>query len=258
MRTKKSPARKRRTLCYLTKQLILGSSQLSEILDGSNHLAGVAVLVVIPGNYLYFIEIVSDLGNHGLSSVEQRTVSHADNVGRNDRIGVVAEGLRSSSLHSSVDSVNGNVSTLYNSGKDGGRTGRNRNSLSGADELAVQLRDNEADSLSSAGGVRNDVSSTCSSSSQVALSVRTVEDHLVAGVSMDSAHDTALDRSIIVKSLSHRSEAVGGAGSSRDDGVISGKSALIYRVNDGLEVIACGSRDNDLLSACVDVESVFA
>ena len=83
--------------------------------------------------------------------------------------------------------------------------------------------------------------------------MRTVENHLVAGVSVNGAHDTALDRSIIVKSLCHRSKAVGGAGSSGDDSIISCKSVLVYAVNDGLEVIACGSRNNNLLCACVDV-----
>ena len=124
---------------------------------------------------------------------------------------------------------------LNNSGKNGGGACRNRNSLSGTDKLAVEFGDNKTDSLSSAGGVRNYVSSACSCSSEVALAVRTVEDHLVAGVSMDGGHDTTLDRSVIIKSLSHRSQAVGGAGSSGDDGIILGKGVLINAENDGRE-----------------------
>ena len=126
-------------------------------------------------------------------------------------------------------------SLLNNSDKDGGGAGRNRNTLSGTDKLAVEFGDNKTDSLSSAGGVRNDVSSACTCSSEVALSVRTVEDHLVAGVSMDGGHDTALDGSVVIKSLSHRSQAVGGAGSSGDDGIILGQSVLINAENDGSE-----------------------
>ena len=81
----------------------------------------------------------------------------------------------------------------------------------------------------------------------------TVEDHLIAGISVDGGHDTALDGSVIVKSLSHGSKAVGGAGSCTDDGVVGSEGALVDAEDDGLEVIACGSRDNDLLSACIDV-----
>jgi hypothetical protein len=70
---------------------------------------------------------------------------------------------------------------------------------------------------------------------------------------VNSGHDTALDSSIIVKSLSHGSEAVGGAGSSGDDLVISGEGFIVYIVNDGGKIVACGSRDNNFLSACFDV-----
>ena len=43
--------------------------QLSEVLDGANHLAGVAVLVVVPSNNLYEGVAVADLADHGLVSV---------------------------------------------------------------------------------------------------------------------------------------------------------------------------------------------
>ncbi len=83
--------------------------------------------------------------------------------------------------------------------------------------------------------------------------MRTVEDHLVAGVSMDCRHDTALNGSIVVKSLSHGSKAVCGAGSSGNDFVLFVKSLFVNAVNDCLEVIACRSGNNDLLSACVNM-----
>ena len=40
--------------------------QLSEILDGADHLAGVGVLVVVPRDDLDLIGVVVDLGDHGL------------------------------------------------------------------------------------------------------------------------------------------------------------------------------------------------
>ena len=116
------------------------SAVLSEVLDGTDHLRGVGVLVVVPRHDLDLVGVVVDLSDHGLGSVEQRAVTHADDVGRNDLVLVVAEGLRGSSLHGSVDGLNGNVLTLDNGNQDGGRTGGNGHTLSRADQLAVQLR----------------------------------------------------------------------------------------------------------------------
>ena len=112
---------------------------LSEVLDGTDHLRGVGVLVVVPGHDLNLIGVIVDLSDHGLGSIEQRAVTHADDIGRNDQILVVAEGLRGSSLHSSVDGLLGDVLALDNSHQDGGGAGGNRHTLSRADQLAVQL-----------------------------------------------------------------------------------------------------------------------
>ena len=234
-------------LLFCTKYQARKLVELCEVLNCTNHLAGVGVLVVVPRNYLYLIGLIVDLSNHCLSCIEERTVGDTDNVGRNDLILVVTEGSGRSSLHSSVDTLSGDILTLNYSYENSGRTGAGRNSLSRADELAVELGDNETDCLCSAGGVRNDVLCACTCTAEVTLSVRTVEDHLVTGVSVNSGHDTALDGSVIVESLSHRSEAVGGAGCSGDDLIVCGESVLVYAVNDGLEIVACGSRDNNLL-----------
>ena len=101
--------------------------EFSKVLDGTNHLAGIAVLVVIPSNNLYLIGIVVDLGNHRLGGIEQGTVLHADYIGRNDLIFVVAEGFGGGGLHSGVDGILGYVLALNNSHEDGGGTSRNRN-----------------------------------------------------------------------------------------------------------------------------------
>ena len=91
-------------------------AQLSEVLNGSNHLAGVGVLVVVPGNNLNLVQVIRDLANHGLGCVEQGAVLHADYVGGNDGILVVAVGLGSGSLHNGVDLFLGNAGLLNNSG----------------------------------------------------------------------------------------------------------------------------------------------
>ena len=99
---------------------MLKSVELCEVLDRTNHLAGVGVLVVVPRNNLYLVGIVVDLCNHGLGCIEERTVGDADDIGGNELFLGVTEGSGGSSLHSSVDAVNGNVLTLNNCDEDGG------------------------------------------------------------------------------------------------------------------------------------------
>ena len=88
--------------------------QLSEVLNGADHLRGVGVLVVVPGNDLNLIGVIVDLSDHGLGGIEQRAVAHADDIGRDDRILVVAEALRGSSLHGGVDGFLGDILALDN------------------------------------------------------------------------------------------------------------------------------------------------
>ena len=47
------------------------SADFGKILNGTHHLAGVGVLVIIPRNNLYFISIIINLSNHGLSSIKE-------------------------------------------------------------------------------------------------------------------------------------------------------------------------------------------
>ena len=190
--------------------------------------------------------------SHGLGCIEDGAVGGAYDVAGNDLVGVVTEGLGSSSLHSVVDLLLGYL-TLNNCHENGGRAGGGGNALSRADELAVELGDNKADSLCSAGGVRNNVDSACAGTAEIAFALGTVEDHLIAGVGVDSAHDTAHNGGKVVKSLGHGSEAVGGAGSSRNNGILCLKDLVVYIVNNGGKVVACGSRDNNLAGACLDV-----
>ena len=70
---------------------------------------------------------------------------------------------------------------------------------------------------------------------------------------MDSSHDTGLNRSQIIQSLSHWSQAVGGAGSSGDNLVFLSQYSVVYVVNNSREVLTCWSRDNNLLCACLEM-----
>ncbi len=188
-----------------------------------------------------------------MGCIEQRTETHADNIGRNNRVFVVAEALGSRRFHRRVDAVNSHIRTLDNCGQDGGRTGRNGHALCRTDEFAVELGDNQTDCFCSTGGVGNDVCSACTCTAKVAFSVWTVQNHLVAGVSVNGAHDTALDRCIVVQGFRHGRQAVGGAGCSRNNLVIRSQGFFVYAVNDGLKVVACGRGNNNFLSPCGDV-----
>ena len=70
---------------------------------------------------------------------------------------------------------------------------------------------------------------------------------------MDGGHDTADDGSVIVERLSHGSEAVGGAGRGGDDVIFLGERLVVDVVNDGRQIVARGSGDDDLLGASLDV-----
>ena len=70
---------------------------------------------------------------------------------------------------------------------------------------------------------------------------------------MNGGHDAGDDGEGLVQGVGHRSQAVGGAGSSGDDLILSGQGLLVDGVNDGLQILASGGRDNDLLSASLNV-----
>jgi len=137
--------------------------------------------------------------------------------------------------------------------QDGGGAGGGGNTLGSADQLAVELRDDEADGLGSAGGVRDDIDSGSAGAAKVALSLRAVEDHLIAGIGVDGAHNAGLDGSEVVEGLGHRGEAVGGAGSGGDDVVAGLQGLVVDVVDDGGQIIAGRSGDDDLAGAGVDV-----
>ena len=70
---------------------------------------------------------------------------------------------------------------------------------------------------------------------------------------MHGGHDAGNDRIGIVQGLSHRREAVGGAGRRRDNLIFLGQHVLVDRVHDGRQIVARRSRDDDLLGASFDM-----
>src|SRR5699024_6992832 len=87
-----------------------------------------------------------------------------------------------------------------------------------------------------------------------------VQDHLVAGVSMNGGHDAGDNGISLVQGVGHGSQAVGGAGSGGDDLIFLGQGLLVDGVDDGLQVIAGRSGDDDRIGASIDVSHarVFA
>nr|DAI72248.1 MAG TPA: hypothetical protein [Bacteriophage sp.] len=226
--------------------------QRVHVLDGANHLAGVGVLVVVPCDNLNLGITIGQRHSHGLGSIEQGAEGHANDVGGNNLVLGVTERFVGSTLHSRIDII-GSDSALNHCNQQSGGAGGSGNTLSGTNELAVQLGDNQADSLGSAGGVGNDVHSGSPGSSQITLALRTVQNHLVTSIGMDGTHDTGLNRSQIIQSLSHGSQAVGGAGSSGDDVIVLGQGLMVDIVDDRRQVITRRGRNDNLLGAGVDV-----
>ena len=52
-------------------RFVINLRKLCKVLNGANHLAGVAVFVVIPRNNLNLIKSVAEVDNHGLSCVKE-------------------------------------------------------------------------------------------------------------------------------------------------------------------------------------------
>ena len=77
---------------------------------------------------------------------------------------------------------------------------------------------------------------------------------LVSGVCVDGGHQTLLDAECVVQDLSHRSEAVGGAGCVGDDVVVSCIVLVVVHAHDeGAVDVLTGSGEDNLLSASLDV-----
>src|SRR5699024_855091 len=66
-------------------------------------------------------------------------------------------------------------------------------------------------------------------------------------------HDAGDNGISLVQGVGHGSQAVGGAGSGGDDLIFLGQGLLVDGVDDGLQVIAGRSGDDDLLGASIDV-----
>ncbi|MNN18105.1 hypothetical protein D3C81_1313100 [compost metagenome] len=188
-----------------------------------------------------------------LSSIEQGTESHTFDIGRYDFVFSVAISFWiRSSFHNSVNFVSSYFLVKY-SNELSQRTSCNWNTLSRAIQFTLQCWDNKTDCFSSTSSVRDDVFSSCTSTTEVTFSMWSVKCVLVACVSMDCSHQTFNDTEVVVKSFSHRSQAVSCTRSTGDNCFSTIKDFMVNVVNNSFHVASSWSGDNNFLSATFKV-----
>ena len=120
-------------------------------------------------------------------------------------------------------------------------------------QLAVHGRNDLADGLGGASGMRNGVDGGGAVVASL-REARAVEDHLGAGVGVDGGHEASLDAPVLVQQLDHGGHGVGGAGAGGHDHVGSLEGLVVHAEHDGRGDLVLGrSGDQDLLGASVDV-----
>lgn len=120
-------------------------------------------------------------------------------------------------------------------------------------QLAVHGRNDLADGLGGASGMRNGVDGGGAVVASL-REARAVEDHLGAGVGVDGGHEASLDAPVLVQQLDHGGHGVGGAGAGGHDHVGSLEGLVVHAEHDGRGGLVLGrSGDQDLLGSSVDV-----
>ena len=216
------------------------------------HLVGEAPLVVVPGDQLHEVIVQGDTG----LSVEDGGVGIGAEVGGDDLVVHVLQntlhGAFGGSLHGSADlgvgggllETEGHVNNGHvRSGDTHGHTG----------ELAVELGDDLADSLGSAGGGGDDVVVDGAGAAQVLLLGEAVHDGLGGGGSMDGGHQAFDDAEVVVDDLGDRGQAVGGAGSVGNELHVGGVLVEVDAADEHRGVVLRGAGHDDDLGAGVDV-----
>ena len=154
------------------------------------------------------------------------------------------QGASGSLLDGLLDGVVAGTLLKADSQVDNGDVG-GRDTHGHAGELAVELRDDLADSLGGTSAAGNDVLSSTTATTPV-LGGGTVDGLLGGSVGVDGGHETLDNAELVVDDLGEGSQAVGGARSVGDDIGLAVVGLLVdtHHVHGG---IGGGSRDDDLL-----------
>ena len=227
------------------------SVNLSHVGDEFENLVGVADFVVVPRNNLH-----ERVGESDTSlSVEDRRAGVAEEVAGNDCVFRVAEyafefAFRSL-LHSGADfSVSSGLSEVHREVNN--RNVKSRNAHRHTGEFAVEFGDNLTYSLSSTRRRGDDVAAGSATAAPV-LHRGTVYGLLRSRGGVNRRHEAVGDTELVVKHLSDRSKAVGGAGSVRNELSTLNVLVEVYAANEHGGVVLGGSRHNNVLSTSFDV-----
>ncbi|KAI8439274.1 hypothetical protein MSG28_013111 [Choristoneura fumiferana] len=230
----------------LKATLILGLDVLDEIDDS----AGVAILIVVPADQLDEVVVEGDASG----SVEDGGVSVSDEVRGHHLVLGVAEhtlhGSLGSFLHLLLDSIIAGGLGQADGQVDNRHVGY-RNTESHTSQLAIECRNDLADSLSGSSGSRNDVLLRATAiAPQFARG--TVNGLLGGSGGVDGGHQTLNDFEVVVDDLGQGSKAVGGARRVGDD---LGGRVVRFKVyaDDEHGRVSTWSRDDDLLGTTLQV-----
>lgn len=223
---------------------LLGGIDLGNVGQEVEDTAGVTPLVVVPGDQLDEVVVERDTG----LGIEDGGVCVAVKIGGDNIVLSVGQNALEVTLRGLLDDLLDLVvrSTLLKADSkiDNGNVG-GRDTHGHASELAVELRNDLADSLggTSAGG--DDVLGSATATSPV-LGGRTINGLLGSSVGVDGGHETLNDTKLVVDDLGERSQAVGGARSVGDD---VGRAVVLVLVDtdDVHGSVGRGGRDDDLL-----------
>jgi len=222
------------------------------VLDEINDPVGVSVFVVVPGDELdkVLVQLDSGLG------VEDGGPLVGDEVGGHDHVLGVAQvalhGALGHLLHLLADLLVAGLLLEAHGQIDHGHVGGGHAEGHSGD-LAVEGRDDLADSLGGASGGGNDVLSGATAVPPVLVG-GSVHGLLGGGDGVHGGHETLDDAEVVVDDLGDGSEAVGGAGRVGDDvhGVLV---LLVVDAHNEHGCVSRGSGDDDLLGASGEMGS---
>ena len=219
--------------------------------DQVHDLVGVAPLVVVPGHDLH--EGIGE-GDAGLGVEDGGVGIMQEIAGNHGVLGVIQDAFQiafGGGLHGFADlGILGGLGQVHGQVDHGHVQGGNAHGHAG--QLAVQLGDDLANGLGSAGGGGDDVA-RCSAAAAPVLHGRAVDGLLGGGDSVYSGHQAIGDAEIVMQDLGDGGQAVGGAGCVGDESH-AGVVRLVVDAHDehGGAVLGGGGHD-DVLGAGVDV-----
>ena len=211
-------------------------------------LVGIAPLVVIPGDELYKVVVQHDARR----LIEDTGLGEAGQVRGNHLV----PGAGDDALHAVLGGVlHGHAHIMIGGGLDEpGRQVHHRHVVGGHPEahtghLALQLRDDLAHSLGSAGGRGNDIAQDAAAGAPIPAGPG-IHRLLFGRGGVNGGHQGLLDAEGIMDNLGHRRQTVGGAGGVGHHVHIRGVLLMVHAHDESGRAVVLGrGRDDDLLRA---------